>query len=30
MPGYIKKVLQKYKHPVPSKPQHCPYSLFPK
>ncbi len=26
MSGYIKKVLQKYKHCVPSKPQHCPYS----
>jgi hypothetical protein len=30
MPGYIKKVLQKYKHPVPSDPQHCPYSPSPK
>jgi hypothetical protein len=30
MPGYIKKVLQKYNHHVPSKPQHCPYSLSPK
>jgi hypothetical protein len=29
MPGYIKKLLQKCKHCVPSKPQHCPYSLFP-
>jgi hypothetical protein len=29
MPGYIKKVLQKYKHRVPSKPQHCPYSPSP-
>jgi hypothetical protein len=28
--GYIKKVLQKYKHRVPSKPKHCPYSLSPK
>ncbi len=25
MPGYIKKLLQKYEHRVPSKPQHCPY-----
>jgi hypothetical protein len=25
MPGYIKKVLKKYKHCVPSKLQHCPY-----
>ncbi len=30
MPGYIKKVLQKYKHCIPSKPQHCPYSPSPK
>jgi hypothetical protein len=29
MPGYIKKLLQKYKHPVPPKPQHCPYSPSP-
>jgi hypothetical protein len=28
--GYIKKVLQKYKHPIHSKLQHCPYSLSPK
>jgi hypothetical protein len=26
MPGYIKKLLQKYKHCIPSKPQCCPYS----
>ena len=25
MPGYIKKLLQKYKHKMPTKPQHCPY-----
>jgi hypothetical protein len=30
MPGYIKKVLQKYKHCVPTKPQHCPYAPAPK
>jgi hypothetical protein len=30
MPGYIKKLLQKYKHCIPSKLQHCPYSLSPK
>jgi hypothetical protein len=30
MLGYIKKLLQKYKHCVPPKPQHCPYSLSPK
>jgi hypothetical protein len=30
MPGYIKKVLQKYKHCMPAKPQHCPYSPAPK
>jgi hypothetical protein len=30
MPGYIKKLLQKYKHCMPSKPQHCPYLLSPK
>jgi hypothetical protein len=30
MPGYIKKVLQKYKHHTPSKPQHCPYAPAPK
>jgi hypothetical protein len=29
MPGYIKKVLQKYKHRVPSKPQYYPYSPSP-
>jgi hypothetical protein len=26
MPGYITKLLQKYKHCIFSKPQHCPYS----
>ena len=26
MPGYIKKLLLKYKHCVPTKPQHCPYA----
>ncbi len=30
MPGYITKLLQKYKHHIPSKPQHCPYSPAPK
>ncbi len=30
IPGYIKKDLQKYKHCMPAKPQHCPYSLVPK
>jgi hypothetical protein len=30
MPGYIKKLLQKYKHQIPPKPQHCPYSPSPK
>ena len=25
MPGYIKKQLQKYKHDMPKRPQHCPY-----
>jgi hypothetical protein len=30
MPGYTKKVLQKYKNCVPSQPQHCPYSPSPK
>ncbi len=30
MPGYIKKMLQKYKHHISSKPQHCPYSPSPK
>ncbi len=29
MPGYIKKLLLKYKHCVPTKPQHCPYSPSP-
>ncbi len=26
MPGYIKKLLQQYKHQMPKKPQHCPYT----
>jgi hypothetical protein len=30
MLGYIKKVLQKYKHCIPTKPQHCPYTPAPK
>ena len=30
MPGYIKKLLQKYKHKIPTKPQHCPYTPAPK
>jgi hypothetical protein len=30
MPGYIKKLLLKYKHCMPNQPQHCPYSLSPK
>jgi hypothetical protein len=30
MPGYITKFLQKYKHRMPSKPQHCPYAPAPK
>jgi hypothetical protein len=30
MPGYIKKVLQKYKHRMPKSPQNCPYSPSPK
>jgi hypothetical protein len=30
MPGYIKKLLLKYKHPMPTKPQHCPYAPAPK
>jgi hypothetical protein len=29
MPGYIKKLLQKYKHCVPPKPQHFPHSPSP-
>ena len=27
MPGYIQKVLQKYKHPEPPKPQNAPYPI---
>jgi hypothetical protein len=30
MPGYIKKLLQKYNHKMPTKPQHCPYTPAPK
>ena len=30
MPGYIKQLLQKYKHKMPTKPQHCPYTPAPK
>ncbi len=30
MPGYIKKLLHKYKHTMATKPQHCPYSSAPK
>jgi hypothetical protein len=30
MPGYIKNILQKYKHQMPAKPQHCPYAPAPK
>ena len=30
MPGYIKKVLQKYKHETPPRPQHSPYIIAPK
>ncbi len=30
MPGNIKKLLQKYKHKMPLKPQHCPYTPAPK
>ncbi len=30
MPGYIKKLLQKYKHKMPTKPQYCPYTPPPK
>ena len=30
MPGYIKKVLQKYLHESPEKPQHSPYIIAPK
>ena len=29
MPGYIKKVLQKYKHESPPRPQHSPYVIAP-
>jgi hypothetical protein len=29
MPGYIIKQLQKYKHAIPAKPQHCPYTSQP-
>ena len=30
MPGYIKKVLQKYKHESSTRPQHSPYVIAPK
>ena len=30
MPGNIKKLLQKYKHKMPTKSQHCPYMPAPK
>ena len=30
MPGYIKKMLEKYKHESPPKPQHSPYVIAPK
>jgi len=30
MPGYIKKVLQRYAHPTPKKPQHSPFPVAPK
>jgi hypothetical protein len=30
MPGYIIKQLQKYKHVIPAKPQHCPYTPQPR
>jgi hypothetical protein len=30
MPGYIKKLLLKYKHKMPSKQHHCPYAPSPK
>jgi len=30
MPGYIKKLLLKYKHRMPQRPQHCPYPPAPK
>jgi hypothetical protein len=30
MLGCIKKLLQKYKHQMPKKPQHCPYTPAPK
>jgi hypothetical protein len=30
MPGYIKKLLHKYKHKMPKNPQHCLYTPAPK
>jgi hypothetical protein len=30
MPGYIKKLLATYKHRMPDRPQHCPYTPSPK
>ena len=29
MPGYVKKQLIKYNHPMPKSPQHCPWSPQP-
>eukprot|EP00956_Cyclotella_meneghiniana_P034519 scaffold105724_cov30-Cyclotella_meneghiniana.AAC.1 len=29
MPGYFMKQLQKYNHPPPKKPQHCPWEWEP-
>eukprot|EP00804_Cyclotella_cryptica_P023697 CCRYP_019320-RA/>CCRYP_019320-RA protein AED:0.37 eAED:0.35 QI:0/0/0/1/1/1/6/0/1607 len=30
LPGYIKKVLQRFQHDTPTTPQHCPYQPHPK
>ena len=30
MPGYIKKILQRFHHKMPPKPQHSPYQVAPK
>eukprot|EP00804_Cyclotella_cryptica_P020493 CCRYP_019412-RA/>CCRYP_019412-RA protein AED:0.05 eAED:-0.04 QI:0/0/0/1/0/0.5/2/0/1372 len=30
LPGYIKKVLQRFQHETPTTPQHCPYQPHPK
>jgi hypothetical protein len=27
MPAYVAKLLLRYEHPHPTKPQHCPYNL---